>query len=97
MHYKTNEPYCLNFRMEVRERETIFLCYFISSSSDQNMIADVKNNKAFIYIEDKNPIGDVTFPSQPIIVSLREYEEFKDDVISLKPTPGGAGILYVCF
>ena len=54
------------------------------------MIADVKNNKAFVYIEDKNPLGDVTFPSQPIVISLKEYENVDEEVLKLKPTPGEA-------
>ena len=61
------------------------------------MIADVKNNKAFVYIEDKNPIGDVTFPSQPVVISLKDLENIDEEVIQQKPTPGEVNHLPISY
>lgn len=36
--------------------------------------AEVKTSKAIVFIEERNEVADVTFPSKPIVVSLREYD-----------------------
>ncbi|GAB1604772.1 hypothetical protein Ahia01_000758700 [Argonauta hians] len=41
---------------------------------DQNLVAEVKQNKqAFVYIEERKKLADVTFPTEPIVISLRDY------------------------
>ncbi|XP_014777556.1 extracellular matrix protein 3 [Octopus bimaculoides] len=41
---------------------------------DQNLVAEVKQNiQAFVYIEERKKLADVTFPTEPIVISLRDY------------------------
>ncbi|XP_013782373.1 extracellular matrix protein 3-like, partial [Limulus polyphemus] len=41
---------------------------------DRDMIADIEDTKVIIYIQELNIVADVTFPSQPIVVSLKDYD-----------------------
>ncbi|XP_071035799.1 FRAS1-related extracellular matrix protein 2 [Parasteatoda tepidariorum] len=42
---------------------------------DKNMVADIKDPKAIVYIQEMDIVADVTFPKRPMIVSLREYDD----------------------
>ncbi|KAK6168396.1 hypothetical protein SNE40_020939 [Patella caerulea] len=52
---------------EMREVFTVHL-------RNRQGIADVKNTKAIVFIEERNKVADVTFPSRPMVVSLRDYD-----------------------
>lgn len=53
---------------------------------DKNMIAEIKDTKAIVYIQEMNIVADVTFPTRPVVISLRDY----NNVIKARknPTPG---------
>ncbi|XP_013413797.1 FRAS1-related extracellular matrix protein 2-like [Lingula anatina] len=57
---------------EMREAFTVHI------KPDRNMVADVQMNKAIVYIEEMNKMADVTFPSPPMVVSLRNYDDAKN-------------------
>lgn len=53
---------------------------------DANRIADVKDSKMIVYIEDVRFLPAVTFPSEPVVVSLRDYDEV--DMAPQRPVHG---------
>ncbi|XP_054706772.1 FRAS1-related extracellular matrix protein 2-like [Uloborus diversus] len=65
---------------EHREAFTIHL------KPDRNMIAEIKEPKAIIYIQELDVVADVTFPTRPIVVSLRDYDDA--DKASKEPISG---------
>uniref|UniRef100_A0A8C4R605 Calx-beta domain-containing protein n=1 Tax=Eptatretus burgeri TaxID=7764 RepID=A0A8C4R605_EPTBU len=60
---------------------------------DENMIADTEITKIMVYIEERDGLADVTFPSIPLVVSLLLYDNAKH--ASEKPNPS-AGYPLVC-
>ncbi|XP_076446552.1 LOW QUALITY PROTEIN: extracellular matrix protein 3-like [Babylonia areolata] len=40
--------------------------------------AEVKTTKAIVFIEERTEVADVTFPTQPAVVSLRDYDRAED-------------------
>ncbi|KFM78096.1 FRAS1-related extracellular matrix protein 2, partial [Stegodyphus mimosarum] len=42
---------------------------------DRKLVAEVKEPKAIIYIQEMDIVADVTFPTRPMIVSLRDYDD----------------------
>ncbi|KAL6483774.1 hypothetical protein MHYP_G00086460 [Metynnis hypsauchen] len=53
---------------ETRETFTVRL------RPDDNMVADVQNTKVMVYIDEGGPVGGLTFPAPPEIMSLLEFE-----------------------
>ncbi|XP_078683006.1 FRAS1-related extracellular matrix protein 2-like [Branchiostoma floridae x Branchiostoma belcheri] len=70
---------------EIRESFTVLL------KNDRNMIAETRDKKAIIYIEEMNRMADVTFPLPPQVVSLMDY----DDMVDARDKPP-AGYPVVC-
>ncbi|GAB6022620.1 hypothetical protein CHUAL_006715 [Chamberlinius hualienensis] len=60
---------------EKENRET-FIIYLklINDDTQHTNLMEFKNTKAIVYIEPDDNIADVTFPSKPIIISLRDYD-----------------------
>ncbi|ESO98011.1 hypothetical protein LOTGIDRAFT_174476 [Lottia gigantea] len=52
---------------EMREVFTVHL-------RNRKGIADIKNQKAIVFIEERNKVADVTLPSEPMVISLRDYD-----------------------
>ncbi|KAL8573258.1 hypothetical protein ACOMHN_006669 [Nucella lapillus] len=48
--------------------------------------AQVKRSKAIVFIEERTEVADVTFPTQPMVVSLRDYD--KADLAAPNPVQG---------
>lgn len=44
---------------------------------------NVQTPKAIVFIDERSEVADVTFPSKPVVVSLRDY----DDIEGAKPNP----------
>lgn len=66
---------------EMREAFTVHL------KPDKNFVAEVqKNNKAIVYIEERKKLADVTFPTEPMVVSLRDYDNV--DLTNPQPIQG---------
>lgn len=45
-----------------------------------------KNNKAIVYIEERKKLADVTFPTEPVVVSLKAYDNV--DLTNPQPIQG---------
>ncbi|XP_061888272.1 FRAS1-related extracellular matrix protein 3 [Entelurus aequoreus] len=72
---------------EMREAFTVHM------KPDDNMVAELKMNKAIVYIEEMDSVADVTFPAVPRVVSLLMY----DDTAKTKDSPNPAnGYPVVC-
>ncbi|XP_075544224.1 FRAS1-related extracellular matrix protein 2-like isoform X1 [Dermacentor variabilis] len=65
---------------EVKEHKEAFTLHL---KEDGNRVADVKDSKMIVYIEDVRFLPAVTFPSEPVVVSLRDY----DDADEASPQP----------
>ncbi|KAH6937301.1 hypothetical protein HPB50_026496 [Hyalomma asiaticum] len=65
---------------EAKEHKEAFTLHL---KEDANRIADVKDPKMIVYIEDVRFLPAVTFPSEPVVVSLRDY----DDADAASPQP----------
>ncbi|KAH7953982.1 hypothetical protein HPB49_014729 [Dermacentor silvarum] len=65
---------------EAKEHKEAFTLHL---KEDANRIADVKDSKMIVYIEDVRFLPAVTFPSEPVVVSLRDY----DDADEASPQP----------
>lgn len=56
----------------IRENREVFTIHL---QPDRNNIAEViRNIRAMVYIEENKKIADVVFPTQPVVVSLRDYD-----------------------
>ncbi|XP_076321017.1 FRAS1-related extracellular matrix protein 2-like [Tachypleus tridentatus] len=53
---------------------------------DRDMIADIEDSKVIIYIQEVNIVADVTFPFEPMVVSLKDYDDAAS--ASSSPIPG---------
>nr|CAB3247089.1 FRAS1-related extracellular matrix protein 2 [Phallusia mammillata] len=54
---------------EIRESFTVRL------EPDVNMVAEIGEQRAIIYINQQRILADVTFPSKPNVISLRHYDD----------------------
>ena len=65
--------------------------FAVQLSNDREHVALVpdSDNRATVYIKDAQPLASVTFPTQPVIVSLRDYDDaekvLKDDPVAGYP------------
>uniref|UniRef100_A0A3B4BU34 Calx-beta domain-containing protein n=1 Tax=Pygocentrus nattereri TaxID=42514 RepID=A0A3B4BU34_PYGNA len=63
------EVYVL-YDTETETRET----FTVRLRPDDSMVADVQNTKVMVYIDEGGPVGGLTFPAPPEIMSLLEFE-----------------------
>ncbi|CAN8012309.1 unnamed protein product, partial [Ixodes pacificus] len=68
---------------DIKEHKEAFTLHM---KEDMNRIAEVRDSKAIVYIEDVKFLPAVTFPSEPVVVSLRDYDDA--DRVSGRPIHG---------
>ncbi|XP_033743920.1 LOW QUALITY PROTEIN: extracellular matrix protein 3-like [Pecten maximus] len=58
---------------DMKENREVFTVHL---RANHNMVAEVRRNaKAMVYVEENKKIMDVVFPTLPIVVSLRDYDD----------------------
>ncbi|XP_071087584.1 FRAS1-related extracellular matrix protein 2-like [Haliotis cracherodii] len=62
-------------KKEMREVFTVHLKH-------KSGVAEIKNPKVMVFIEERVKVADVTFPSRPAVVSLRDYDSVTDTLRS---------------
>ena len=63
--------------------------FAVQLSNDREHVAFVpdSDNRATVYIKDAQPLASVTFPTQPVVVSLRDYDN-AEKVLKEDPVAG---------
>ncbi|XP_072552171.1 FRAS1-related extracellular matrix protein 2-like [Salminus brasiliensis] len=82
---------CVLFDTERETRET----FTVHLRPDENMVADIKNTKAMVYIDEGGSVGGLTFPAPPEVLSLLVYESDPDSHMDHRTQPP-AGYPLVC-
>ncbi|XP_060078834.1 extracellular matrix protein 3-like [Ylistrum balloti] len=58
---------------DMKENREVFTVHL---RGNHNMVAEVRRNeRTMVYVEENKKIMDVVFPSRPIVVSLRDYDD----------------------
>ncbi|XP_071125097.1 extracellular matrix protein 3-like [Mytilus edulis] len=57
---------------KIKENRETFI---ILLTKDRYNVAEIKNSRAMIYIEENSKMADVVFPTKPIVVSLKDYDD----------------------
>ncbi|KAK7098028.1 hypothetical protein V1264_004919 [Littorina saxatilis] len=59
---------------KIKEMREVFTVHLKQRSGT----AEVKTSKAIVFIEERTEVADVTFPTKPVVVSLRDYDRSED-------------------
>ena len=54
--------------------------HFVGYCADvvNTLLVTVQTSKAIVFIEERTEVADVTFPTKPIVLSLRDYDRAED-------------------
>ena len=54
--------------------------HFVGYCADvvNTFLVTVQTSKAIVFIEERTEVADVTFPTKPIVLSLRDYDRAED-------------------
>ncbi|KAL8593533.1 hypothetical protein ACOMHN_048747 [Nucella lapillus] len=62
---------------KVKEMREVFTVHLKHRSGT----AQVKRSKAIVFIEERTEVADVTFPTKPVVLSLRDYDGSEDEAV----------------